>query len=274
MSIFDDVSPEGSSDRKQDVYTEQHEATCLRPAVQCTCISRTLPPTRFPRDERRHRQHTPGSVAEDAQWIQLHRCIREVQRWRTLSGWQRTSVQPQSLVKEDVTNPVGQVWLEFLQLHVHSSSSQHLVFFTDSWRWAGHSGGAWRVHASLLHTEAEKYMMKCILTCRCLCVQQKEAELRHRGEYQPTTLVNGLTLAGVLQHHSLTVLTARRFRQVTARKITHWSHKEVRVSNIYICESQFTQVWGVADRWNRNVKINTISFWLTNILNYCAEENS
>lgn len=74
VSIFDDVSPEGSSDCKQDVYTEQHEATCLRPAVRCTCISRTLRPIRFPRDERRHRQHTPGSAAEDAPWLQLHRC--------------------------------------------------------------------------------------------------------------------------------------------------------------------------------------------------------
>lgn len=75
-----------------------------------------------------------------------------------------------------------------------------------------------------------------------VCAQQKEAELRLRGEYEPTTLVNGLTLAGVFQHHSLTVLTVRRFGHITARKIAHWSHKDIRVSKIYICESQYTQV--------------------------------
>lgn len=83
----------------------------------------------------------------------------------TLSGWQRTSVHPQSLVKEDVTNPVGQLRVEFLQLHVHSSSSQHFVFFTVGWRCDGHSIGAWSTHSSFLHTEAGKKYVRIYYAC-------------------------------------------------------------------------------------------------------------
>lgn len=60
----------------------------------------------------------------------------------TLSGRQVVSVQPQSLVKEDVMKPEGQMRVELWQLHTHSNTSQHFVFFTDSWRCDGQSGGA------------------------------------------------------------------------------------------------------------------------------------
>ncbi len=60
----------------------------------------------------------------------------------TLSGRQLVSVQPQSLVEEDMMNPAGQVRVEFWQLHAHSNTSQHFVFFTDSWRCAEQAGGA------------------------------------------------------------------------------------------------------------------------------------
>lgn len=60
----------------------------------------------------------------------------------TLSGRQLVSVQPQSLVEVDVLNPGGQVRLEFWQLHKHSTTSQHLVFFTDRLRCGGQAGGA------------------------------------------------------------------------------------------------------------------------------------
>lgn len=71
----------------------------------------------------------------------------------TLSGRQLVSVQPQSLVEEDVMKPAGQVCVEFRQLHAHSNASQHFVFFADSWRCAGHSGGDWWAHSSFLHTD-------------------------------------------------------------------------------------------------------------------------
>lgn len=58
----------------------------------------------------------------------------------TLSGRQVVSVQPQSLVEEDVMKPAGQLCVEFWQLHTHSNTSQHVVVFNDTWRCAGQSG--------------------------------------------------------------------------------------------------------------------------------------
>lgn len=73
----------------------------------------------------------------------------------TLSGSQLVSVQPQSLVDEDVVKPAGQVRVEFWQLHAHSKESQQLVFLTDSRRCAGHTGGDCWVHSSFLQTTRE-----------------------------------------------------------------------------------------------------------------------
>lgn len=102
----------------------------------------------------------------------------------TLSGWQRTSVQPQSLVMEEVANPAGQLRVEFLQLHVHSSSSQHFVFFTVSWRCDGHPRGAWRAHSSFLHTEAVKQKACENISCEfcLLCLEVFNREKSNVGE--------------------------------------------------------------------------------------------
>lgn len=142
----------------------------------------------------------------------------------TLSGWQRISVQAQSLVKDDVTNPVGQEWVEFWQLHVHSKESQHFVFFVDSWRWAGQSGGSCWEHSSLLHTRSEKE--KCGITKKSHLERHLfNACMRCKRDHQPTALMNRLAFAGVFQNHCLTVLTARDIRQITVHQITHWGHK-------------------------------------------------
>lgn len=52
--------------------------------------------------------------------------------------------------------PAGQVRVEFWQLHAHSKASQQFVFFTDSRRCAGHTGGDCWVHVSFLQTDGEK----------------------------------------------------------------------------------------------------------------------
>lgn len=52
--------------------------------------------------------------------------------------------------------PGAQDWVEFWQLHTHSSTSQHLVFFTANRRCGGQSGSAWRAHSSFLQTSVGK----------------------------------------------------------------------------------------------------------------------
>lgn len=96
----------------------------------------------------------------------------------TASGRQVVSVQPQSLVEEDVMKPAGQVCVEFWQLHAHSNTSQHFVVFTDTWRCGGQSGVGWRAHSSFLQTEVDKRWREtcqrphgCVLRFMSVCMR-------------------------------------------------------------------------------------------------------
>lgn len=153
-------SPEGMFDHTRVVYTEPSRGTRLCPSAGCSCISHTPLPMWFLMGEPHPPPHKPTDKILKQVNLQHEKggqIINPYTVYRlTLSGRQDVSVQPQSLVLEVVMKPAAQDWVKFWQLHTHSSTSQHFVFFIDSRRCAGQSGRAWREHSSFLQTVVGK----------------------------------------------------------------------------------------------------------------------